>query len=95
MMEKTKIGVNAGKVWRILNEKGELSMFDLCRDLGLTFEDVALAIGWLARENKIFLRKKDEMLFAKHFLFFHAFLTPFDAAPWAPLRLMTISRISI
>ena len=64
MMEKTKIGVNAGKVQRILNEKGELSMFDLCRDLGLTFEDVALAIGWLARENKIFLRKKDEMLFA-------------------------------
>ena len=64
MMEKTKIGVNAGKVWRILNEKGELSMFDLCRDLGLTFEDVSLAIGWLARENKIFLRKKDEMLFA-------------------------------
>ena len=63
MMEKHKIGVNAGKVWRILNEKGELSMFDLCRDLGLTFEDVALAIGWLARENKIFLRKKDEMLF--------------------------------
>ena len=63
-MEKNKIGVNAGKVWRILNEKGELSMFDLCRDLGLTFEDVALAIGWLARENKIFLRKKDEMLFA-------------------------------
>ena len=64
MMEKTKIGVNAGKVWRILNENGELYMFDLCRDLGLTFEDVALAIGWLARENKIFLRKKDEMLFA-------------------------------
>ncbi len=64
MMEKTKIGINAGKVWRILNEKGELSMFDLCRDLGLTFEDVALAIGWLARENKIFLRKKYEMLFA-------------------------------
>jgi len=49
MMEKTKIGLNAGKVWRILNEKGELSMFDLCRELSLTFEDVALAIGWLAR----------------------------------------------
>ena len=46
MMEKTKIGLNAGKVWRILNEKGELSMFDLCRELSLTFEDVALAIGW-------------------------------------------------
>ena len=29
MMEKTKIGLNAGKVWRILNEKGEQSM-SLC-----------------------------------------------------------------
>lgn len=63
-MEKTKIGFNAGKVWRILNEKGELSMFKLCHELGLTFEDVAVAIGWLARENKIFLRKKEGMLFA-------------------------------
>ena len=35
-------------------------MFTLCRELSLTFEDVALAIGWLARENKIFLRKKKE-----------------------------------
>ena len=63
-MEKTRIGLNAGKVWRILNEKGELSMFDLCRELVLTFEDVALAIGWLARENKILLRKKEGMLYA-------------------------------
>ena len=61
MMEKTKIGLNAGKVWRILNEKGELSMFDLCRELSLTFEDVALA---MAREDKIFLRKREGMLFA-------------------------------
>ena len=64
MMEKKRIGSNAGKVWRILNEKGELSMFDLCRELGLTFEDVALANGWLARENKILLRKKEGMLYA-------------------------------
>ena len=54
---------DAGKVWRILNEKGELSMFALCHELGLTFEDVALAIGWLARENKILLRKREGMLF--------------------------------
>ena len=63
-MEKNKIGLNAGKVWRILNEKGELSMFDLCHELGLTFEDVARAIGWLARESKVLLRKKEGMLFA-------------------------------
>ena len=65
MMENTRIGLNAGKVWRILNEKGELSMFELCRELGLTFEEVAGAIGWLARENKISFREKDNMLFVK------------------------------
>ena len=64
MMEKKRIGSNAGKVWRILNEKGELSMFTLCHELGLTFEDVAIAIGWLARENTILLRKKEGMLYA-------------------------------
>ena len=65
MMENTRIGLNAGKVWRILNEKGELSMFELCRELGLTFEEVAVAIGWLARENKFSFREKDNMLFVK------------------------------
>ena len=65
MMVNTRIGLNAGKVWRILNEKGELSMFELCRELGLTFEEVAVAIGWLARENKISFREKDNMLFVK------------------------------
>jgi len=64
-MNKNLIGLNAGKVWRILNEKGELSMFELCRELGLTFEEVAVAIGWLARENKISFREKDNMLFVK------------------------------
>ena len=64
MMEKKRIGSNAGKVWRILNEKGEQSMLTLCHELGLTFEDVAIAIGWLARENKILLRKKEGMLYA-------------------------------
>ena len=64
MMEKKRIGSNAGKVWRILNEKAELSMFTLCHELRLTFEDVAIAIGWLARENKILLIKKEGMLYA-------------------------------
>lgn len=62
-MEKKKIGLNAGKVWRTLNVTKELSMFELCRKVNLTFEEVTLAIGWLARENKITIRKKNEMLF--------------------------------
>ena len=63
MMNNTRIGSNAGKVWRILNEKGELSMYMLCCATSFTFEDAALAIGWLAREGKITLRRKDNMAF--------------------------------
>lgn len=64
-MEKAKIGFNAGKVWRILNKKGELSIHELCREVSMTFEDVAMAIGWLSREGKVNLIRKGDMLFLK------------------------------
>ena len=77
-MEKTKIGLNAGKVWRILNEKGELSIFDLCRELSLTFEDVALAIGWLAKECFLPVSKMSNLLLAKVMTNLHLRWTPLD-----------------
>ena len=43
-MDKHQIGVNAGKVWKLLNDNKRWSYCDLKR---------ASAIGWLARENKI------------------------------------------
>lgn len=63
MIENTRVGFNAGKVWRILNEKGELSMYMLCCATCFTFEDTAIAIGWLAREGKIIVRRKNNMAF--------------------------------
>lgn len=62
-MEKVKIGLNAGTIWRFLNSKGQMSTFELCRKLNFTFEDAMLAIGWLARENKIIIKVKSNMLF--------------------------------
>ena len=54
-MELETIGENAGKVWRTLNEmRGEISIQELSRKINLSAEDVALAVGWLARENNIF-----------------------------------------
>ena len=51
-MELETIGENAGKVWRTLNEmRGEISIQELSRKINLSAEDVALAVGWLAREN--------------------------------------------
>ena len=52
-MEIETVGENAGKVWRNLNEnRGEISIQELSRKINLSAEDVALAVGWLARENK-------------------------------------------
>lgn len=61
-MELDKIGENAGKVWHVLNEGRELSIPELSRRIDLSHEDATLAIGWLARENKIYiLRKKGQI----------------------------------
>ena len=54
-MYKTEIGTNAGKVWRILKETREITLQDLAGKLELSVEDTALAVGWLARENNIFI----------------------------------------
>ena len=58
-MYKTEIGTNAGKVWRILKETREITLQDLAGKLELSVEDTALAVGWLARENNIFIQKQD------------------------------------
>jgi len=54
----TKIGRLAGRIWKHLDEEGEVSYARLRRTVvGSEFPmpDVALscALGWLARENKV------------------------------------------
>lgn len=52
-MLKIDIGSNAGIIWNLLSEKGELSV----RELGelTNFKDhlISMALGWLSREDKI------------------------------------------
>jgi len=48
-----KFGKSAGKVWNILNEKGPLNEKYLLDYSKLAKNDFFIAIGWLARENKI------------------------------------------
>ena len=52
-MDKHQIGVNAGKVWKLLNDNKRWSYCDLKRASELSDRDLNAAIGWLARENKI------------------------------------------
>jgi Winged helix-turn-helix domain (DUF2582) len=53
MMTIEEFGQNAGKVWSVLNEKGPLSETKLINSTFLNERQLRLAIGWLARENKI------------------------------------------
>lgn len=46
-------GVNAGKIWNILNKKGPQTETSLLKNSRLNETDFYAAIGWLARENKI------------------------------------------
>ncbi|WP_024991810.1 winged helix-turn-helix domain-containing protein [Hoylesella pleuritidis] len=61
-MEKAVIGFNAGRVWRYLKDRGEADINKMCLDLGQSFDNISLAVGWLARENKVIIRRKDGAL---------------------------------
>ena len=61
-MEQAVIGFNAGRVWRYLKDRGEADINKMCLDLGQSFDNISLAVGWLARENKVIIRRKDGAL---------------------------------
>jgi len=57
--EVTRFGENAGKIWSVLNERGDaVEEEDLMKLTHLYGREFYAAVGWLARENKI--RKDDE-----------------------------------
>jgi predicted transcriptional regulator len=61
-MIANEIGLNAGKIWRLLNEQGDHSVKELKKKLKLSDSDIYMALGWLAREGKIFHFEKDDIL---------------------------------
>lgn len=55
-MNAALIGENAGLIWNALQE-GALSLKALKKATKLKEADLNLALGWLARENKIILKR--------------------------------------
>ena len=47
------IGNNAGKLWRYLRENPSSTMEEASKSLKLQENSIALAAGWLAREDKL------------------------------------------
>jgi len=62
-MLKEKIGYTAGTVWMTL-VKGEQGVKAIKKETKLTEKEILLALGWLAREEKIELREDEKDIFA-------------------------------
>lgn len=58
-----QIGINAGKVWTILDEKGRQNVKEIKKATKLTDKDLYAALGWLAREGKVALEAEDKEVF--------------------------------
>ena len=56
-MDKHIIGENAGKLWRLMNQDNQLEELKKCT--GFDDLELASAIGWLAREDKIQFELRD------------------------------------
>lgn len=56
-----EIGLTAGKIWNYLNTKNDfVNVLELKFQLKLTNTDLYLAIGWLAREDKVILHISED-----------------------------------
>jgi hypothetical protein len=53
-----KIGNDAGNIWKILETRGNIDVYDVSTALKLDEREVYAALGWLARENKIEAKMK-------------------------------------
>lgn len=51
-----EVGVAAGLIWQLLNEKGEHSLADIKSEIDGPADLAVAAVGWLAREEKIRIR---------------------------------------
>lgn len=61
-MDTKEIGENAGLIWKLLNEKGALTLTAIKKELkeNASGEEVCLAMGWLFREDKVEAIVKDK-----------------------------------
>lgn len=58
-----RIGINAGKVWTVLDETGRQNVKDVKKTTKLTDKDLYAALGWLAREGKVAMEEVDKELY--------------------------------
>ena len=58
-----KFGINAGKIWTLLDETGRQNVKDVKKATKLTEKDLYAALGWLAREGKVTVEEDEKEVF--------------------------------
>ena len=58
-----KMGINAGKVWTILDDNGRQNVKDLRKAAKLIDKDLRAALGWLGREGKVAMEEVEKDIF--------------------------------
>lgn len=61
-MDTAQIGTNAGIIWKALKENGEMTLSQVKKTTTLKDLEANMALGWLAREEKITLQKKGKAI---------------------------------
>ena len=65
MTPENEIGEVAGRMWHLLKERGELSISTVVSALDTTRSTAYMALGWLAREDKLVFEKKTRGVFVR------------------------------
>lgn len=58
------IGADAGKILQVLNERGNVKITYLKKHTKMDIKNIFLALGWLARENKVLIFEMERELAA-------------------------------
>ncbi|MGC9444022.1 MAG: winged helix-turn-helix domain-containing protein [Candidatus Methanospirareceae archaeon] len=58
MVMNDEIGRIAGEIWHLLTERGEMSLSGVVMALNTAQSTAYMALGWLAREDKLEFVKK-------------------------------------
>jgi hypothetical protein len=61
-MEIIRLGYAAGKIWQVIDKNKIIKISDLKKITRMDIKDLYLALGWLARENKVQFFEKDREL---------------------------------
>jgi hypothetical protein len=61
-MLKNDIGINAGEIWHLLDEKGALSIREIGEYTNFRESFIYYSLGWLARENKVRFFEKGDII---------------------------------